>query len=105
VHPEFCAYLIVVGWQLIEKLFDSVFLSRAVNVRDLLLWQAGEIQLDLMGRNAEFRPRDTLVALPAPFSYRCISSLIYEGRPFHCIRPMTGFVRKIREPDEPAQQT
>lgn len=59
VYPKFCIYLVIVGWQLIEKLFNPVFLSRTVNVRDLLLWQAGKIQLDLTRRNAEFRPRDT----------------------------------------------
>lgn len=34
-------------WQLIEKLSDPVFLSWAVDVRHLLLWQAGEVDLDL----------------------------------------------------------
>lgn len=57
VHPKICIYLIIMGWQLIEKLFNSMFLSRAVNIRDLLLWQAGKIQLDLTRRNAEFRSR------------------------------------------------
>lgn len=47
------------GWELIEKLFNSVFFTRAVNIRDLLLRQAGEIQLDLTGRNTEMSLRDT----------------------------------------------
>lgn len=32
-------YLIVMWWQLVQQLFDAIFLSRAVNVRDLLFWQ------------------------------------------------------------------
>lgn len=34
-------------WQLVQKLFNPVFLSRAVNIRDLFLWQAGKVELNL----------------------------------------------------------
>lgn len=34
-------------WQLVQKLFNPVFLSGAVNVRDLVLWQASKVKLDL----------------------------------------------------------
>ena len=40
-------YLIIVGWQLIQKLLDSVFLSRTVNVRDLLPRQTSKVELHL----------------------------------------------------------
>lgn len=106
MRPKFSIYLIIMGWQLIQKLFNSVFLSRAVNIRDLLLWQAGEIQLDLTGRNTEFSLRDTHhPSTASSFSYCFISGLIEEGRKLRYIRPLTGFVLKIRDPDEPAQQT
>lgn len=49
VHTE-CSHLVVVGWKLIEELLDSELLSGAVHVGDLLLGQAGEIQLDLADR-------------------------------------------------------
>lgn len=40
-------YLIVMWWQLIKELSDPVFLSWAVDIRHLLLWQAGKVDLDL----------------------------------------------------------
>lgn len=46
VHME-CPHLIIVGGKLVEELLDSELLSRTVHVGDLLLRQAGEIQLDL----------------------------------------------------------
>lgn len=42
-----CPHLIIVGGKLVEELLDSELLSRTVHVGDLLLRQAGEIQLDL----------------------------------------------------------
>lgn len=33
--------------QLVQELFNPVFLPRAVNIRNLFLWQACEIELDL----------------------------------------------------------
>lgn len=44
------SYLIVMGRQLIQELFDAVFLSWAVNVGNLILRQAGEVQLDLQSQ-------------------------------------------------------
>lgn len=41
------SHLIVVRRQLIEQLLDSELLPGAVHVRDLILRQTGEIQLDL----------------------------------------------------------
>lgn len=41
------SHLIVVWWQLIEQLLDSELLTGAVHVGDLILWQTGEIRLDL----------------------------------------------------------
>lgn len=41
------SYLIVMWRQLIQELFDSELLSGTVNIRDLVLRQTGEIQLDL----------------------------------------------------------
>lgn len=41
------SYLIVMRRQLIQELFDSELLSGTVNIRDLVLWQTGEVQLDL----------------------------------------------------------
>lgn len=35
------------GWKLVEELLDPELLSGTVDVGDLLLGQAGEIQLDL----------------------------------------------------------
>lgn len=94
------------GWQLIEELFNSVFLSRAVDVRDLLFRQAGEIQLDLP-RRKQRSDRGTHVthALQVSFSSRFTSGPIYEGKRLRYIRAVTVFVLKIRDPDEPAQQT
>jgi len=31
-------HLIIMWWQLVQKLFNSMFLSRAVNIRNLFLW-------------------------------------------------------------------
>lgn len=93
------------GWQLIEKLFNSVFLSRAVNVRDLLFWQAGEIQLDLPRRKQRSDKGHVTHALQVSFSSCFISGPMREGRRLRYIRAVTVFVLKIRDPDEPAQQT
>lgn len=40
-------YLVIMWWQLVQKLFNPVFLSGAVNVRDLVLRQASKVKLDL----------------------------------------------------------
>lgn len=45
------SYLIVMWRQLIQELFDSELLSGTVNIRDLVLRQTGEIQLDLDHRH------------------------------------------------------
>lgn len=42
-----CLYLIVVRGQLVQKLFDAMLLPGAVDVGDLVLWQAREVELDL----------------------------------------------------------
>lgn len=52
-------YLIVMWRQLVEELSDPVLLSRAVDIRHLLLWQTGEIHLDLHeDRRMNFRGQD-----------------------------------------------
>lgn len=38
-------------WQLVQKLFNPVFLSGAVHVRDLVLRQASKVKLDLWGQH------------------------------------------------------
>lgn len=43
------------GRQLIQELFDAVFLSWAVNIGNLILWQTGEVQLDLQSRQGELK--------------------------------------------------
>lgn len=94
------------GWQLIEELFNSVLLSGAVHIRDLFLRQAGKIQLYLHGSNVKSDQETHITRAPhATFGYCFISSPTYKGRRLCYIRPVTGFVLKIRGPDEPTQQT
>lgn len=38
-------------WQLVQKLFNPVFLSGAVHIRDLVLRQASKVKLDLWGQH------------------------------------------------------
>lgn len=42
MHAKY-SHLIIMRWQLIEELLDSEFLSRTVDIGDLILRQAGEI--------------------------------------------------------------
>lgn len=42
-------YLIIMGWQLLQKLSNSVSFSDAVHVRHLILGYLGEIQMNLNG--------------------------------------------------------
>lgn len=37
------SHLIIMWWQLVEKLLDSELLSRTVDIGNLIFWQAGEI--------------------------------------------------------------
>lgn len=80
------------GRQLIEKLFNPVLLSRAVNIRDLLLWQAGKIQLYLHRRNgkSDQEKRSTQAA----FSYCFISSLITKEAGYATLEPWQGLCWK-----------
>ncbi len=41
------SYLIIMRGKLVEELLDSKLLSWTVHIRDLILRQTGEIQLDL----------------------------------------------------------
>lgn len=46
MHTKY-SHLIIMWWKLVEELLDSKLLSRTVNIGGLILWQTGEIQLDL----------------------------------------------------------
>ena len=41
--PDF----IIVGRQLLEELLDAIFLPHRVNIRNLVVWQGGEVEVNL----------------------------------------------------------
>lgn len=70
----FSSYLIVMWWQLIEKLSDPVFFSRTVDIWHLLLWQAWKVDLNLMGKEGKQRVRGLGFAFNS-WKLKCDTSL------------------------------
>lgn len=44
---ELSQYLTVMGWKLVQQLFDPVSLPKAVHIRHSVLWQAAEVLVHL----------------------------------------------------------
>lgn len=53
------SYLIVVRRQLMEQLFDAVFLSRAVHIGHLVLWQGAVVLMNLSRRHSDVEQKHT----------------------------------------------
>lgn len=51
-------YLTVVGWKLVQQLFDPVSLPKAVHIRHSVLWQAAEVLVHLSGHREELLHQD-----------------------------------------------
>lgn len=64
-------HLVVVWRELVQQLFAAVLFSKAINIGDLLLWQAGEVQLHLLWPEAGRNPR---------VLFKCASGIVIRGR-------------------------
>lgn len=51
--PRLARYLTVVGWKLVQQLFDPVSLSKAVHIRHSVLRQAAKVLVHLSGHREE----------------------------------------------------
>lgn len=56
IQREWC-YLTVVGWELVQQLFDAVSLPRTVHIRHPVLWQAAKILVNLCAETSVFISR------------------------------------------------
>lgn len=61
--PPLAPYLIVVWGELVQQLLDSQLLSRTVDIRDLLLWEAAVVLVHL---------KDRRHTSPVQFPQRCV---------------------------------
>lgn len=77
--------------QLVQKLFNPVFLSGAVHVRDLVLRQASKVKLDLWGQHRMDAINTQKEGLSGP---------VFTSSSFRCLPPL----QLMRGPAEPTQQ-
>ena len=47
INKVFLPDFIIMGRELVQQLLDTIFLSNRVNIGHLVIWQSGEIKVDL----------------------------------------------------------